>query len=220
MHPIHFLLGGLSIVMIDLLLAGDNALVIALAVRSLPPPQRRWGLGLGAALAVALRVALTALAARALRLEYLQLAGGLFVLWIAWKVLGDASDPPDHVPAARRLWQAVWYVTMADLTMSMDNILAIAGASKGNLALLIFGLCLSIPFVVFASNLLVNLMNRFPVLVYAGVAILGTVAGDMVMADPVMVRWLHPTDALRYAVDSVLVLALVGGGQLRLRFFR
>ncbi|HEY9139586.1 MAG TPA: TerC family protein [Bryobacteraceae bacterium] len=220
MHPIHFLLGGLSIVLIDLLLAGDNALVIALAVRSLPPRQRRWGLGLGAALAVVLRVALTALAARALRLEYLQLAGGLFVLWIAWKVLGDASDPPDRVPAARRLWQAVWYVTMADLTMSVDNILAIAGASKGNLALLIFGLCLSIPFVVFASNLLVKLMNRFPVLVYVGVAILGKVAGDMVLADPVMVRWLHPTDALRYAVDAVLVLALVGGGQLRLRFFR
>ncbi|MGB9458841.1 MAG: TerC family protein [Bryobacteraceae bacterium] len=220
MNPIHFLLGGLSIVLIDLLLAGDNALVIALAVRSLPPRQRRWGLGLGAALAVVLRVALTALAARALRLEYLQLAGGLFVLWIAWKVLGDASDPPDRVPAAGRLWQAVWYVTMADLTMSVDNILAIAGASKGNLALLIFGLCLSIPFVVFASNLLVKLMNRFPVLVYVGVAILGKVAGDMVLADPVMVRWLHPTDALRYAVDAVLVLALVGGGQLRLRFFR
>jgi len=220
MLPVHFLLGGLSIVLIDLLLAGDNALVIALAVRSLPPRQRRWGIGLGAALAVVLRVALTALAARVLRLEYLQIAGGLFVLWIAWKVLGDASDPPDHVPAARRLWQAVWYVTMADLTMSVDNILAIAGASKGNLGLLVFGLCLSIPFVVFASNLLVKLMNRFPVLVYIGVGILGKVAGDMVLADPAMVRWLHPTETLRYAVDAMLVLALVGGGQLRLRFFR
>jgi YjbE family integral membrane protein len=220
MLPVHFLLGGLSIVLIDLLLAGDNALVIALAVRSLPPRERRWGAGLGAALAVVLRVALTALAARVLRLEYLQIAGGLFVLWIAWKVLGDASDPPDHVPAARRLWQAVWYVTMADLTMSVDNILAIAGASKGNLGLLVFGLCLSIPFVVFASNLLVKLMNRFPVLVYIGVGILGKVAGDMVLADPAMVRWLHPTEMLRYAVDAVLVLALVGGGQLRLRFFR
>ena len=220
MHPIHFLLGGLSIVLIDLLLAGDNALVIALAVRSLPPRQRRWGLGLGAALAVVLRVALTALAARALRLEYLQLAGGLFVLWIAWKVLGDASDPPDRVPAARRLWQAVWYVTMADLTMSVDNILAIAGASRGNLALLVFGLCLSIPFVVFASNLLMKLIDRFPLLVYLGAAILAIVAGEMALADPAMVRWLHPTAALRYAVDAVLALALVGAGQLRLRLFR
>jgi len=124
------------------------------------------------------------------------------------------------VPAAPRLWQAVWYVTLADLSMSVDNILAIAGASRGNLALLIFGLCLSIPFVIFASNLLVKLLNRFPLLVYLGVAILGIVAGDMVLADPVTVRWLHPTGTLRYAVDAVLVLALVGGGQLRLRFFR
>jgi YjbE family integral membrane protein len=220
MLPAHFLLGGLSIVLIDLLLAGDNALVIALAVRALPPRERRWGVGLGVALAIVLRVALTALAARLLRFEYLQMAGGLFVLWIAWKVLGHAGDAPDRVPASQRLWQAVWYVTVADLSMSVDNILAIAGASKGDLGLLIFGLCLSIPLVVFASSLLVKLMNRFPVLVYLGVAILGIVAGEMVMADPAMVRWLHPTDTLRYALDAALVLALVGGGQLRLRFFR
>ncbi|MGA3257814.1 MAG: TerC family protein [Bryobacteraceae bacterium] len=220
MLPVHFLLDGLSIVLINLLLAGDNALVIALAARALPPDERRWGVGLGVALAVVLRIVLTALAARLLRVEYLQLAGGVFVLWIAWKLLGNSSGPPDRVPAAPRLWQAVWYVTLADLSMSVDNILAIAGASRGNLALLIFGLCLSIPFVIFASNLLVKLLNRFPLLVYLGVAILGIVAGDMVLADPVMVRWLHPTGTLRYAVDAVLVLALVGGGQLRLRFFR
>jgi YjbE family integral membrane protein len=220
MHPAHFLIGGLSIVVIDLLLAGDNAVVIALAVRSLPPHERRWGAGLGAALAVVMRVALTVLAARILRLEYLQLAGGLFVLWIAWKVIGNAGDPPDRVPAAQHLWQAVWYVSMADLTMSVDNILSIAGASRGNLPLLVFGLCLSIPFVVFASSLLGRLMKHFPALVYLGVAILGKVAGDMLLADPAMVRWLHPTDTLRYAVDAALVVALVGGGQLRLRFFR
>ncbi|MGA2273558.1 MAG: TerC family protein [Bryobacteraceae bacterium] len=220
MHPVHFLFGGLSILLIDLLLAGDNALVIALAVRALPPRERRWGGGLGVTLAVVLRVALTALAARVLRVEYLQLAGGLFVLWIAWKVLGHASDSPDRVPAARRLWQAVWYVTMADLSMSVDNILAIAGASKGNLTLLVFGLCLSIPFVAFASTLLMKLMSRLPVLVYFGVAILGIVAADMVLADPAMARWLHPNSTLRYAVDAVFVLALLGGGQLRLRFFR
>jgi YjbE family integral membrane protein len=222
MHPGHFLLGGLSIVLIDLLLAGDNALVIALAVRALPPHERRWGVRLGVALAVVLRAALTALAARVLRLEYLQLAGGLFVLWIAWKVhgLGRSSDSPDRVPAAPRLWQAVWYVTLADLSMSVDNILAIAGASRGNLPLLVFGLCLSIPFVVLSSSLLVKVINRFPVLVYLGVGILGIVAGNMMLADPVMVRWLHPTDTLRYSMDAVLVLALVGGGQLRLRFLR
>ncbi|HEY1219452.1 MAG: TerC family protein [Bryobacteraceae bacterium] len=220
MPPVPFLLGGLSIVLIDLLLAGDNALMIALAVRSLPLRERRWGVGLGVVLAVVLRIALTALAARVLRFEYLQLAGGLFVLWIAWKVLGHAGDPSGRAPASRRLWQGVWYITLADLTMSVDNILAIAGASKGNLGLLAFGLCLSIPLVVFASNLLLKLMNRFPVLVYAGVAILGKVASDMVLADPAVVRWFHPTDALRYAAETVLVLALLGGGLLRRRFFR
>ena len=107
MPPAPFLLGGLSIVLINLLLAGDNALVIALAARALPPEERRWGVGLGVALAVVLRIALTALAARMLRLEYLQLLGGLFVLWIAWKLLGHSIGPPDRVPAAPRLWQAV-----------------------------------------------------------------------------------------------------------------
>jgi len=111
-------------------------------------------------------------------------------------------------------------VTLADLSMSVDNILAIAGASRGNLALLVFGLCLSIPFVVFASNLLMKLIDRFPLLVYLGAAILAIVAGEMALADPAMVRWLHPTAALRYAVDAVLALALVGAGQLRLRLFR
>jgi len=220
MNLVHFLLGGLSIVLIDLLLAGDNALVIALAVRELPPHERRWGVGLGVALAVVLRIALTALAAQILRLAYLQLAGGLFVLWVAWKVLGRANRPPERVPAAARLWQAVWHVTVADLAMSVDNILSIAGASHGNLPLLVFGLCLSIPLVAFASGLLVKLMNRFPALIYLGVAILGIVAGEMVLGDPAVVRRLHPSDALGYAVDAALALALVGGGQLRLRLLR
>jgi len=217
MLSVHFVLGGLSIVLINLLLAGDNALVIALAARSLPPRERRWGVILGAALAVVLRIALTLLAARLLRVEYVQLAGGLFVLWIAWRVLRDSAAAPGRVPAAHRLWQAVWYISLADLSMSVDNILAIAGASKGDLTLLIFGLCLSIPFVVFASNLLMRLMNRFPALAYLGVAILGIVAGDMMLADPAMLRWLHPTLTLRCAVEATLVLALLVAGQLRRR---
>jgi YjbE family integral membrane protein len=215
-----FLFGGLSIVLIDLLLAGDNALVIALAMRSLPARERRLGTVCGAALAVVLRVALTTVASRVLTVEYLELAGGLFVLWIAWKVLGDASDAPDAAPAPKRLRAAIWYVVMADLTMSTDNILAIAGASHGHMGLIVFGLCVSIPFVVFSSNLLADLMNRYPVTIYLGVAILGKVGGDMVLSDPALVRLLHPTDGARYAVDAGLILALVVGGQLRLRFFR
>jgi len=216
----HFLLGGFSIILIDLLLAGDNALVIALAVRSLPARERRLGIACGAALAVVLRIALTTVASKFLTIQYLELAGGLFVLWIAWKVLGDVSDPPDAAPAPKRLAAAIWYVVMADLTMSVDNILAIAGASRGHVGLIVFGLCVSIPFVVFSSNLLADLMNRFPFTVYLGVAILAKVAGDMVLADPAMVRWLHPTDAIRYAVDGGLILLLVAGGQLRQRLLR
>ena len=215
-----FLLGGLSIVLIDLLLAGDNALVIALAVRSLPARERRLGTACGAGLAVALRIALTTVASRILSVQYLELAGGLFVLWIAWKVLGDASDPPDAAPAPKRLAAAIWYVVVADLTMSIDNILAIAGASHGHVGLIVFGLCVSIPFVVFSSNLLADLMNRYPATIYVGVAILGKVGGDMVLADPAVVRLLHPGDGLRYAIDAALVLALILGGQLRLRLFR
>ena len=128
----HFLLGVFSIILIDLLLAGDNALVIAMAVRSLPRRERRIGTACGAAVAVLLRIALTIFAARLLRIPYVQLAGGLFIVWIAVKVLVDASDPPDSAPAPKRLLQAIWYVVFADLTMSTDNILAIAGASKGS----------------------------------------------------------------------------------------
>jgi YjbE family integral membrane protein len=215
-----FILGGLSIVLINLLLAGDNALVIALAARELPPRDRRWGVILGVAVAVVLRIALTMLAARLLRFPYLPLAGGLFILWVAWRVQRDTSARPDRVPATRRLWQAVWYISMADLSMSVDNILAIAGASKGNLPLLIFGLCLSIPLVVFASTLLMKLLGRFPALVYVGVAILGIVAGDMMLGDPEVVRAMHPAATLRYAIDAMLVLALVAAGQLRRRLLR
>jgi YjbE family integral membrane protein len=209
MPSAHFLLGGLSIILIDLLLAGDNALVIAMAVRALPKRERRVGIAGGAALAVVLRVILTGMAARLLTLPFLQLAGGLLVLWIAFKVLVDASDPPDSAPAPRRLLQVIWYITAADVTMSLDNILAIAGASHGDLRLIVFGLALSIPFVIFSSNLLANLMDRYPVTVYVGVAILCKVAGDMILADQFVVRNLNPSAAARYVTDAVLIAVVL-----------
>jgi YjbE family integral membrane protein len=209
-----FLVNGFAIVLIDLLLAGDNALVIAMAVRSLPRRQRRIGTACGAALAVVLRVALTAMAARLLSIRYVELGGGLFVLWIAVKVLVDASDPPEAAPAPKRLLAAIWYVVFADLTMSTDNILAIAGASKNHVSLIVFGLCLSIPFVVFSSNLLADLMDRYPATIYLGAGILGKVGGDMVLSDPFMLRLLHPTTALRYAVDAALVVAILVAGRM------
>lgn len=204
----HFLLSAAAIVLIDLLLAGDNALVIAMAVRSLPRTERRIGSICGAAAAVALRVGLTFVAARLLEVQYLQLAGGMLVLWIAVKVLRDASDPPDAAPSPKRFWEAIWYIVVADLTMSTDNILAIAGASKGHFGLILFGLAVSIPFVVVSSNLLADLMDRYPWTIYLGAAILARVAGEMVFSDPFVARTAHPADLVRYACEAVLALGL------------
>jgi YjbE family integral membrane protein len=212
MHPVQFLLSALSIVLIDLVLAGDNALVIALAVRSLPPRERRIGTVGGAMAAVVLRVALTIVAARLLNFSYVKLVGGLFIVWIAFKVLADASEPAGAVPAPGRFWQAIRYIVVADITMSTDNILAIAGASKGNVWLIAFGLGLSIPFVVLSANLLAKLMDRYPATIYVGAAILGKVGGEMIMTDPAVVRALHPGEAIRYAVEGALVVALVVAG--------
>jgi YjbE family integral membrane protein len=210
----HFLLSALSIVLIDLLLAGDNALVIAMAVRSLPAAERRIGIIGGAGAAVVIRVALTAVAARLLTIEYLQIAGGLLILWIALKVLIDASTPPDAGAKPTRFWQAIWYIVVADLTMSVDNVLAIAGASKGNIWLIVFGLAVSIPFVVLSSTLLSHLMDRFPWLMYLGAGILGKVGGDMILTDPLVERLWNPSDAVRYTVEAALVVAVIGIGRM------
>jgi YjbE family integral membrane protein len=213
-HPTAFIFGALQIVLIDLLLAGDNALIIAMAVRRLPKRERLIATVLGSAGAVAMRVALTFVASRALSVEFLKLAGGLFVLWIAFKVLVDASESPAAVRAPGQLLKAVWYVLFADLTMSVDNILAIAGASRGSLELIFFGLAVSIPLVVFSSNLLASLMTRYPALVCLGAGILGKVAGDMVVTDGFVARSLAPSPAVHAIVDGVLAVGLVVMGLL------
>jgi YjbE family integral membrane protein len=213
-HSTTFIFGALQIVLIDLLLAGDNALIIALAVRQLPKRERLLTTALGAAGAVAMRVALTFVASRALNVEFLKLAGGLFILWIAVKVLVDASEPPAAASAPSQLLKAVWYVMFADLTMSVDNILAIAGASRGSFELIFFGLVVSIPFVVFSSNLLASLMNRYPALVYLGAGILGKVGGDMVMTDGFVARTLAPSPTVQVIVDGALAAGLVVAGLL------
>jgi YjbE family integral membrane protein len=209
----HLLLNALRLVLIDLLLAGDNALVIALAVRALPKTQRRLGIIGGAAGAVVLRVALTTFAARLLTIPYLQIAGGIFILWIALRVLIDASSEPDEAHAPHRLWQAIWYIVLADVTMSADNILAIAGASHGDFWLILFGLAVSIPFIVLSSNLLAKLMDRFPVLIYLGAAILGQVGGEMILTDPLIARAWKPTETIRWSIEAALAITIVVVGR-------
>ncbi len=197
----------LTIILVDIVLAGDNAVVIALAVRTLPDKQRKWGIILGAGVAVLLRVALTAVAAQLMELNYIKLVGGLLILWIAIKLLLQENSHTENGQGASTLWQAVWMIMIADVTMSVDNVLAVAGASKGSNALLIFGLGLSIPLVVFASNLLAGWMNRFPIIVTIGAAILGKVAGELIMTDHFTKTMLHPPHWMEICVQ----IGLAGG---------
>jgi YjbE family integral membrane protein len=205
---VHFIVAGLTILLIDLLLGGDNAVVIAMAVRALPEDQRRIGTALGAGLAVLLRIALTFFAAELLQRRYIQLAGGLLVLWIAVKLFADA-DPSQTEPPPPDFWRAIRLIVVADATMSIDNILAIAAASKGNLPLLVLGLGLSIPLVVFASTLLSRLMDRYPFIVYLGAAILGRVGGEMIMTDAVVQQALRPDTAIRYVIEASCAAGVV-----------
>lgn len=200
----------LSIVLIDIVLAGDNAVVIALAVRQLEPRQRLIGIAVGSAVAVGLRVVLTFFAAQLLAMDYIKVIGGALVFWIAVKLLGDnsgAGEAEDGGKTARGLWSAVWLILVADITMSVDNVLAVAAASKGSFALLVFGLGLSIPLVVFTSNLLSKLMDRYPIIVWVGAAILGKVAGEMIVTDHLFFP--APTQPNSWLVHSMGVLGAV-----------
>jgi YjbE family integral membrane protein len=203
-----------SIVLIDLLLAGDNAIVIAMAVRRLPPEKRRIGIAAGAGGAVVIRIVLTYFAARILQVAFLKLLGGLFILWIAVKLLADAANEAGGFRQGVSMRHAIRLILVADVTMSVDNILAIAAASKGNLVLLIAGLGLSISFVIFASSLLSSIMSRYPVLIWIGAAILGRVAGDMMATDPWIVRTLHLSEPLQIGAQLFFALVVLAAGAL------
>ena len=175
-------------IVINILLSGDNAVVIALACRALPPEQRKWGVALGAGAAVLLRVLFTLVVVRLMALPWLKLVGGLLLLGIAIKLIRD-EDAVHDVKASHSVWSAVRTIAIADTVMSLDNVVAIAAAAKGSMPLIIFGLLLSIPLVVFGSTLLMKVIDRFPVLVWAGAALLGWVAGDIISDDPVVHGW-------------------------------
>jgi YjbE family integral membrane protein len=209
-----FFLSVLSIIMIDLVLAGDNAVVIAMAVRHLPIHQRRKGIVLGAGAAVALRVVATFFVAQLLRVSLVKLAGGAAVLWIAVHLFVDASDEDDKDMKAQSLWHAVRLIVIADISLSIDNMLAVGGASHGNLVLLIFGLIVSVPFVVMASNFLSTLMARYPVIVVAGAALLGKVATEMMLGDPWVMQVFPLTHWQQVALEACGAAAVVLAGRL------
>lgn len=185
MHLPTFWLGVLQIIWIDILLAGDNAVVIALACRNLPPHLRAWGMLLGAGVAVLMRILFTLVVSTLMALPFLKLAGGLALIFIAVKLLTpENSEEERHVEGSSRLWQAVRIVALADIVMSLDNVIAIAAASKGNPALFMFGLAASVPLIIAGAALVMSLLTRFPLLVWAGAALLGWIAGELIGTDP------------------------------------
>ncbi len=206
-----------SIVIIDFILAGDNAVVIAMAVRSLPKEQRRKGIVYGAAAAVLLRVILTFFVARILAISYVKLVGGIVILWIAVKLFVEDEEAVEAGREATSLWHAVRIIVIADITMALDNMLAVGAASHGNLFLLLFGLGLSIPLVVFASSLLSMLMDRFPVIIYVGAALLGKIGGEMIITDPVISSFLTPTKVLIYVIEITFAASVIIIGRFWLK---
>ena len=217
-----FWLAFLKIVWINILLSGDNAVVIAMACRGLPPRQRLWGMILGAGVAVLLRVVFTGVVASLMLLPYLKIVGGLALFYIAAKLLVPDGPEEDGAAPVEHLWRAVRIVAVADIIMSLDNVIAIAAAAEGNMALLVLGLAVSIPLIVAGAALIMALLDRFPILVWAGAALLGWIVGEVIATDPVIEGWLiHaygvPTaTTVEYAAAAVgAVLVLVVGGLWR-----
>ncbi len=200
-----FLVAVMTIVLIDLVLAGDNAVVIAMAVKNLQGKRRRMGIVLGAGGAVVIRIVCTFMVAQLLTMPLVKFIGGAVVIWIAVKLLTDGAKEECHGKECSSLWQALWVILVADLSMGVDNMLAVGAASHGNLFLLLFGLILSIPFVVFMSSLLSRLMERYPVILWLGAAILGRVGGEMIISDPWVQGLLNPSLAFRYGTEAFFI---------------
>lgn len=180
----HFWVALLEIMGVNIVLSGDNAVVIALACRSLPPRQQRWGIAIGTAAAVVLRIIFTVFIVYLMAIPYLKLVGGLLLFWIAIKlVVPEEGDGHTDVESGATLWAAVRIVAVADAVMSLDNVIGIAAAAKDDIVLIVIGLATSIPIVVLGSTLIMKIMGRFPIIIWAGGALLGWVAGDVMISD-------------------------------------
>ncbi len=201
-----------KIIWINVLLSGDNALVIALACRALEPRHRFWGMILGAAAAVVLRILFTTIVSTMMELPYLKLAGGLALIVIAAKLLVPERENKGGVESASHLWAAMQIVVVADLVMSLDNVIAVAAAANGSIPLLIFGLASSIPLVVAGATLILTLLDRLPILVWGGAALLGWIAGDVTATDPAVQPRLQTLfgGAVGMEIDALLALPGVG----------
>jgi YjbE family integral membrane protein len=201
-----------KIIWINVLLSGDNALVIALACRGLEPRHRLWGMILGAGAAVILRIIFTGIVASLMELPYLKLVGGLALVVIAAKLLVPEREDEEGVESASHLWAAVQIVVVADIVMSLDNVIAVAAAAAGSAPLLILGLVISIPLIVAGAALIMALLSRLPILVWAGAALLGWIAGDVIATDPAVHPKLQALFAGPIGVQFDALLASFGMG--------
>ena len=207
-----FWVGLWQIILVNVVLSGDNAVVIALAARSLPPHQQTKAIVWGAGAAVVLRIILTVIAVEMLKWPWLKLIGAALLLWIAVKLLVPEDGGDDGIESSDNLWAAIKTILIADLVMSLDNVIGVAAAAKGSITLLILGLAISIPLVVFGATVLMKLMQRFPVIITIGAGLLGWVAGDMSATDPVVKAWVDANAAWLHwaapAAGAVFVVVL------------
>ncbi|MEN9630290.1 MAG: hypothetical protein RJA10_3518 [Pseudomonadota bacterium] len=197
-----------QIILINIVLSGDNAVVIALASRSLPPAQQKKAIIFGSVGAIVLRVILTFFAVYLLTLPYLKLVGACLLLWIGIGLL-KSDDGEEHLEGHANLAAAIKTIVVADLVMSLDNVIGVAAAAKGNVPLLVFGLVISIPLIIFGSTLILKLMGRFPIIITLGAALLGWVAGEMAMGDPAIADWSSHQHLLHTLVPALGAVAVV-----------
>lgn len=209
-----FWVGVFKIIMIDLLLSGDNAVVIALACRNLPANQRKKGILFGVGGAIGLRVILTFFAVGLLALPYLKLVGAFLLLWIGIKlILPEDEHSEDNIKADDRLFGAVKTIIVADFVMSLDNVLGVAAAAKGNMPLLVFGLLISIPLIAWSSQLVLKLIDRFPLIIFGGGALLGYVAGEMLIGEAMFAAFIEANHYVHYLVPAFCAAFVLAMGK-------
>ena len=208
-----FWIGLMKIIWINIILSGDNAVVIALAARSLPPHQQKKAILFGSGAAVVLRIVLTIVAVQLLALSYLQIIGGLLLLWIGVQLLSENDEEEEGEVKQASLSAAIRTILIADIVMSLDNVIAVAAAAKGSTTLLIIGLAISIPLVIFGSTLMIKLMERFPIIVTLGAALIGWVGGETIISDVALKSALEANPSLHYICAAVGAVVVVGLGK-------
>ena len=208
-----FWIGLVKIIWINIILSGDNAVVIALAARSLPPAQQKKAIMFGSGAAVVLRIVLTVVAAKLLELSFLQVIGGVLLLWIGYQLLTSEEDGDGESKGNGSMMVAIRTILIADLVMSLDNVIAVAAAAKGSMVLLILGLAISIPLVIFGSTLMIKLMERFPVIVMLGAALIGWVGGETIASDTALKGFAAANPWLHYVAAAAGAAAVIGIGK-------